>query len=209
LICGATVDRTNPRGPISIQQFSDDVAGFIHELGLAPVSVVGISLGGMVAFQLAADHPELIDRLVVVNALPDNKLLQQARGQIWMRKLIVRFLGLERMGTVLGGRIFPGEDMEEERALMAQRWAENGKRAYQHSFQAAVDWPGVTERLSGFEGPTLMVSSEHDYVGLDQKQPYLDALPGVRHVVVDDARHAVPMERPHRFNQVLSEFLAD
>lgn len=198
-----------PKGSYSIQQFSDDVAALINQIDLAPVSVVGISLGGMVAFQLAADHPELIDRLVVVNALPDNKLLQEARGQIWMRKLIVRFLGLERMGKVLGARLFPGEDMEEQRALMAERWAENDKKAYQKSFQAAVDWPGVTEQLTDFDRPALMISSEHDYVGLEQKQPYLDALPDIGHEVIEDARHAVPMERPDRFNQVLKDFLAE
>lgn len=197
-----------PEGPYSIQQFSEDVAELIDELDLAPVSVVGISLGGMVAFQLATDHPGLIDRLVVVNALPDNKLLQEARGQIWMRRLIVRFLGLERMGRILGERLFPDEDLEEERAQMAQRWAENDKRAYQASFEAAVDWPGVTNQLSSFDRPTLMISSDQDYVGLDQKQPYLDALPGVEHAVIDDARHAVPVERPGRFNEVLAGFLS-
>lgn len=197
-----------PNGPYTIHQFSEDVAELIDELDLAPVSAVGISLGGMVAFQLATDHPELMDRLVVVNALPDNRLLHEARGQIWMRRFIVRFLGLERMGRILGARLFPDEDMEEERMQMARRWAENDKRAYQHSFEAAVDWPGVTDQLQSFDRPTLMISSDQDYVGLDQKQPYLDALPQVKHVVIEDARHAVPVERPDRFNEVLTEFLA-
>ena len=198
-----------PEGPYSIRQFSEDVAGLIREIDLAPVSVVGISLGGMVAFQLAADQPELIDRLVIVNALPDNELLQEARGQILLRKLIVRFLGLERMGKILGARLFPDEQMEEERAMMAERWAENDKRAYQHAFQAIVDWPGVTDRFSDFDRPTLIISSDQDYVAVDKKRPYLDAMPGVEHVVIEDARHAVPMERAGRFNQVLADFLAD
>lgn len=196
-----------PPGPYSIELFSGDVAGLIDDLGLAPVTIVGISLGGMVAFQLAADHPELIDKLVVVNALPDNVLLQRERGQILARKLIVRFLGLERMGRILGSRLFPDAEMEEERNLMATRWAENDKKAYQSSFQAAVDWPGVTGELDGFHRPMLMISSEEDYVPLDQKQPYLDELPAMRHAVIEDARHAVPMERPEEFNRVLAEFL--
>jgi len=197
-----------PDGPYSMSQFSEDVAGLITELELTPVSVVGISLGGMVAFQLATDHPELIDRLVVVNALPDNRLLQEARGQIWMRRLIVRFLGLERMGRILGARLFPDEDMEEQRTVMAQRWAENDKAAYQASFEAAVGWPGVTDRFPAFDGPTLMISSDQDYVELEKKQAYLDAHPSVEHAVIEDARHAVPAERPDRFNEVLAEFLA-
>lgn len=197
-----------PEGRYTIELFSEDVAGLISQLGLAPVTVVGISLGGMVAFQLAADHPDLIDRLIVVNALPDNELLRQVPIQILMRRLIVRFLGLERMGKILGERLFPDEEMQEERALLAKRWAENDKKAYQKSFQAVVDWPGVTGRLDGFDGPMLMISSDEDYVSLEQKQPYLDALAAMKHAVIEDARHAVPMERPERFNRAISEFLA-
>ena len=198
-----------PKGTYSIGQFSEDVARLIERIDLAPVSVVGISLGGMVSFQLAADHPDIIDKLVVVNALPDNELLRTARGQILLRKLIVRFLGLKRMGKFLGARLFPDEDMREERAMMAERWAANDKRAYQQAFQAIVEWPGVTERLESFDRPTLMISSEQDYVSLDRKEPYLEALPLVEHVVIEDARHAVPIERADRFNRVLEEFLGD
>ena len=197
-----------PTNPYSIEMFSNDVAGLLTQLDLAPVAVVGISLGGMVAFQLAADRPELIDKLVVVNALPDNDLLAEARGQILVRKLIVRLLGMRKMGEVLGKRLFPDEDMVAERALIAERWAENDKGAYQRAFQAIVDWPGVTGRLAGFGRPTLMISSDEDYVGLDKKQPYLDQLPWIQHVVIEDARHAVPIERAERFNRVLGDFLA-
>ena len=198
-----------PKSPYSVEQFANDVAGVTDELDLAPISVVGISLGGMVAFQLAADRPELIDRLVVVNALPDNNLLADARGQILIRKLMVRFLGLKRMGKILGKRLFPDENMAEERALMAERWAENDKAAYQRAFQAIVDWPGVTEELAGFDRPALMISSDHDYVPLEEKQPYLELLPWMRHEVIEDARHAVPMERTEQFNRVLGGFLAE
>jgi 3-oxoadipate enol-lactonase len=197
-----------PEGRYSIAQFSDDVAGLIGHLELGPVTVVGISLGGMVAFQLAADHPELLDKLVVVNALPDNELLRQARGQIRVRKLIVRFLGMKRMGEVLGSRLFPDEDMEAERKLMASRWAENDKKAYQRSFQAVVDWPGVARALDDFNKPILMISSDQDYVPLEAKQPYIDAMSAIEQVVIKKARHAVPMERPEQFNRVLAEFLA-
>lgn len=197
-----------PSGPYTIELFSEDIAGLIGQLGVAPVIVVGISLGGMVAFQLAADHRELLAKLVVVNALPDNKLLQEARGQILMRKLIVRFLGLERMGKILAGRLFPGDDLGEERAMMAKRLAENDKKAYQESFRAAVSWPGVTGQLEETDLPMLMISSDEDYVPVEQKQPYVNAMPGLTHVVIEDARHAVPVERPTKFNRALGEFLA-
>lgn len=196
-----------PPGPYSIEQFASDVAGLIDHLGIAPVSVVGISLGGMVAFQLAAARPDLLDKVVIVNALPDNDLLADARMQVAIRKMIVRVLGLRRMGAFLAPRLFPDEDMEEERQILVERWAENDKRAYQASFQAIIDWPGVTARIGDFSGPMLMVSASDDYVPLATKQPYLDRLPQIEHVVIGNSHHAVPVERPDAFNRVLAEFL--
>lgn len=197
-----------PRGKYTIEGFARDVAGVIEHLDIAPVPVVGISLGGMVAFQLAVDHPELVGRLAIVNALPDGDLLANARAQILARKAIVRVFGMRKMGEFLGPKLFPDEDMGEERRLLVERWAMNDKKSYMKSFQAVLDWPGVTGRFDDFEGPTLMISSDNDYVSLEQKEPYLDLMPGVDHAVIENAHHAVPVERPDRFNRILEDFLA-
>ena len=197
-----------PRGKYTIAGFARDVAGLIEHLDVAPVPLVGISLGGMVAFQLAVDRPELVDRLAVVNALPDGELLANARGQILARKAIVRIFGMRRMGEYLGPRLFPDEDMAEERRLLAERWEMNDRKSYLKAFQAILDWPGVTNKLGSLSGPVLMVSSDHDYVPLEQKDPYLELMPGVDHAVIENAHHAVPVERPERFNRILEDFLS-
>ena len=54
--------------PLSLRQFADDVAGFIAQRGLAPVDVVGFSMGGATALGLAAHHPEAVNRLAVISA---------------------------------------------------------------------------------------------------------------------------------------------
>lgn len=197
-----------PVGPYSIRQFSDDVAAVIVALDLAPVTVVGISMGGMTAFQLGADHPELIDRLVIVNALPDSALVQQARGQVRLRQAMLRVFGLRRLGRMLAARLFVDPDQEEERATMAQRWATNDKRAYAAAFQAILAWPGVTDSIGAFDRPFLMISADQDYAPLAVKQPYVDALPTLQHVVIENSHHAVPVERPVQFNAVLDQFLS-
>ncbi len=53
-----------------IVDHASDAAGLIEALGIAPAHVVGISLGGMIAFQLAVDAPNLVRSLVIVNAAP-------------------------------------------------------------------------------------------------------------------------------------------
>ena len=184
-----------PPGPYSIAEYSSDTAALIDELGVAPVTVVGISLGGMVGFQMAADHPELIDRLVVVNAVPEFKVEGIGfRVQIAIRKLLTRLVSMAKIGEILAGLLFPEDGMEEQRHKMVERWSENEKRDYQNAFRAILTWPGVGEAMSGFHRPTLFIVSDEDYTPVDSKRPYVEATPNASMVVIDNARHAVPVE---------------
>ncbi len=54
-----------PTGAYSIDQMAEDVAGLFGALGIAGADVVGYSMGGKIALQLAASHPELLDHLVL------------------------------------------------------------------------------------------------------------------------------------------------
>ena len=93
--------------------------------------VVGISMGGMIAFQLAVDAPELVRSLVIVNsgpAMPIKTLAQ--RMVIWSRIAIVRIRGMRKMGEVLATRLLPKPEHAAERAQFIERWAANDPRAY-------------------------------------------------------------------------------
>lgn len=198
-----------PSGPYSIETFAGDVAGLLVRLDVAPSAVVGISLGGMVGFQLAADHPDLVDRLMAVNAVPAFEMPTLGmKIQVGIRRLITRFAGMEKIGEILAGRLFPDEDMSEERALLVERWARNDKTAYQASFQAILDWPGVVAEMMGFAKPIVVVASDQDYTSVESKRPYVDQMPTAEMVVIENAHHAVPVERPDAFNTVLGEFLS-
>lgn len=198
-----------PPGPYSIEAFAGDVAGLVDQLGLGPVAVVGISLGGMVGFQLAADRPDLVDRLMAVNAVQNFEIVSFAmRAQVLVRKLITLFAGMEKIGEVLADRLFPEEGMERERTLMVERWKTNDKAAYRASFQAILDWSGVVEEMRAFERPVLVVASDQDYTTVESKQPWVERMPTAQMVVIEKAHHAVPVERPEAFNEVLEDFLA-
>jgi pimeloyl-ACP methyl ester carboxylesterase len=59
----ADIDR-----PLSYEAMADDIAGFIRHLGLTKADIMGYSLGGGVAIQIAIRHPRVVHRLVVVSA---------------------------------------------------------------------------------------------------------------------------------------------
>jgi len=60
-----------PPGPYSIPLFAADTIELIRSLDIAPVHVIGISMGGMIAFQVAVDAPEMVKSLVIVNSGPE------------------------------------------------------------------------------------------------------------------------------------------
>ncbi len=197
-----------PPGPYSIEQFASDTAGLIRSLDLPPAHVAGLSMGGMIGFQLAVNSPDLVRSLVIVNSGPEF-ILRTLRQKVEMakREFILNILGVRRMGAVLSRRLFPKPEQKRLRSFMARLWAENDKRAYRDSLRALKGW-SVVGRLKDIRSPTLIVTADQDYTPLVYKQWYANQIPGAELAVISDSRHATPVDQPDRFNHVVMEFLA-
>jgi pimeloyl-ACP methyl ester carboxylesterase len=197
-----------PTGPYSVPLFAQDAAALIRALEAAPAHVVGISMGGMIALQLAVDEPALVRSLVVVNSGPELVVRTfRERLMILQRFLIVRLLRMRKMEEVLSQRLFPRPDQAPLRQMFVERWAENDPRAYREAMRALVGW-SVADRLGDIRCPTLVIASDQDYTPVSAKEAYVARMPNARLVVIPDAHHAVTVERPEEFNQALLDFLA-
>ena len=196
-----------PKGPYSISMFAEDIAELIKSLKVDPVHVVGISLGGAIGFHLAINHPYITKSLVVVNmsASVPIKTLKE-KQMFFLRVLIVKMMGMRKMGEVLAKRLFIKPEQEELRERMASRWAENDKKAYLSSLKTLKNW-SVLERLHEIKCPTLVVSADEDYTPLSAKEEYTALIPNAKLVVIEDARHAVSVEKPGELNTILMDFL--
>ena len=198
-----------PPGPYRMTQFARDVAVFINKLEVAPVHLVGLSMGGMVALQLAADAPQLIRSLAIVNSSADTRLHDW--DDLWFyvsRRTAVQVLGMRRVGHIIADRLFVKPDQDELREEFIKRWASNDKKGYLWSIDAIMGW-SVADRLSSIDVPTLLISSEHDYTPISEKNRIAAEMPRADLVVVEDARHALPVEKPDEFNAILDGFLRE
>lgn len=196
-----------PRERYSIQGFAEDVAALIEHLRLGPVHLVGISMGGMIGFQLGVDHPALLKSLCIVNSGPEVKAKSPRDYlEIAIRWSLSRLLSLDSIAKALGLRLFPKPEQAELRRKIEQRWPQNDKRAYLASLDAIIGW-GVRERLARILCPTLVVTADHDYTPVAIKAAYVKELPNARLVVIEDSRHATPLDQPERFNSILLNFI--
>jgi pimeloyl-ACP methyl ester carboxylesterase len=197
---------SKPPGPYSIPLFAEDTANLLKTLEVSPAHVVGISMGGMIAFQLAVSTPEVVRSLVIVNSAPAFAVRTlKERMQVWQRFLIVRLLGMRKMGEVLSERLFPEAEHEELRRVFVERWAENDGRAYREAMRAIVGW-SVVDQLEDISCRTLVIAADGDYTPVDEKKEYVERMAQAELVVIEDARHAVPVERPRKFNAALEAF---
>ncbi|OLU32237.1 alpha/beta fold hydrolase [Pseudomonas sp. PA27(2017)] len=198
-----------PRQRYRIADFADDAAALIDHLQLAPVHLVGISMGGMIGFQLGVDHPQLLRSLTVVNSAPEVKAKKPSDYlQIAKRWTLARVLSLDATARALARLLFPKPEQAELRRKVEERWPRNDKRAYLASLDAIIGW-GVRERLALITCPTLVISADRDYTPIALKQAYVDELPDARLLVIKDSRHATPLDQPEHFNRSLLAFVRE
>lgn len=169
-----------------------EAASHLHtwmvRLGIERASLVGHSMGGFIAAEMAVHHPESVDRLVLVNAaaLPfDYGHLQHAVG-------LARALPRLPMGflTVLA--------TDGYRAGPLTLW--NAGRQLLRT--------DIRHQLAAIEAPTLLIWGERDsVVPLGIGRRLAEVIPGARLAVIEKAGHVPMWERPEAFNSVLIEFL--
>ena len=192
-----------------MSMFAADTVSLLKALGIENPHIVGLSLGGGVAFQMAVDASLPIKSLVIVNSTPELLIRTlKDRLMVWQRIAIVNLLGMRKMGEVLSKRLFIKPEQEGIRQIFADRWAENDQRAYLNSMRALVGW-SVSARIGSISCPTLIISADQDYSPISVKEAYTAEIPGARLAVIPDSRHATPVEHPDEFNQVLQKFLAE
>ena len=196
-----------PRDAYSMPLFASDVKELLHRLGIEKVHLVGLSMGGMIAFQLAVDSQELIQSMTIINSGPAVTVKTfKDRLSIWLRFLIVRFMGMQKMGETLAPRLFVEPEQDNLRQMFIQRWAENDPQAYMNAMRAIVGWD-VEHQIHDINIPALIIASDKDYTPVSAKESYVKKMPDATLHVIENAHHAVPIEHPDIVNDAVMRFI--
>lgn len=197
-----------PPGPYRMSQLAADVALLLMRRQARPAHVVGLSLGGAVAQQLAIDYPELVRSLVLVNTASRFVSTQWRQRLLGARRFADVYLqGMDKVAENVAGRLFPLLDQAPMRAEAVRRIAANDLAAYRASLWAVARF-NVTFLLDLIHCPTLVVAGENDTtVPIAPKQLLAQRIRGSRWLVIAGSGHATPLDQPAAFNQAVIEFL--
>jgi pimeloyl-ACP methyl ester carboxylesterase len=197
-----------PRGSYTIAQMAEDALAVLDAANVADASVYGISMGGMIAQELALRHPERVRALVLGAStaggakhtlpepavldflrrrpsLPDEEAAWAAVPYQYSRATRERHFG--RIAEDIAQRLrFPPEP---------------------HAYRAqagAARWHDTNGRLRSIQAPTLVLhGSEDRIVPLVNGERLAGSIPGARFEVLDDAGHLYPTDSPEAARVVL------
>jgi 3-oxoadipate enol-lactonase len=197
-----------PEQPYTIEDLADQARSLLADVGHEHVDVVGVSLGGLVAQRLAADAPELVGRLVIVDAVP---VYPEPLREMWrdragrapaegMAPFVDPTLALWFTADLMAGG---GEVVESVRRALLDA----DPRGYALACRA-LEQADVTGALDRITATTLVVCGEDDAPPFTAAATELAArLPGARVVWLAPARHAGVLEQPEQFRAALVDFL--
>lgn len=195
-------------GDYGVPRFAADTWRLLDHLRVTAPVLVGHSMGGAVAMQMALDRPGAVRALVLANTLPSflTDTLPK-RLMLWTRLLLMGVLGPRRLSQIMTQRMYPHPHQAKLRAKVARRNARHDRNVYLASIRALTRW-SILDRVRELAMPVLVLASEHDYFGGGEVDRFLALLPNGRLRRFAGARHGLPLERPEEFSRAVLEFLA-
>lgn len=199
--------QVHPDRPLELDDLVGQVAETIRRLLPGRrVVLLGYSLGAVVTAKLSADHPELVERLILVSGWARTDLQQILRNDVWQ--------ALRRSGNdqalreystfcAFGGPFLSGKTREDMQPGMdAMDFNSFGDQ--QMELNRRID---ITTEVETIAAPTLVISCTHDQMVPTRHQLALfGAIENSRYVEIPTG-HAVVFERPSELSHHIQQFL--
>ena len=209
-------DSEMPQGDISITNYAACVEELCDRLGLGRIAVVGNSMGGFTAAELAIRNPGRLDRLVLVDAAGISiSDLRRQPSMTLVRLLAAQSTSATRQrATLLRPRLrhlaFRAVMRHPTRMpldLLAANEGGPGKPGFLLAMDALLSYD-FRERLPEIACRTLIVHGREDgLVPVADAEDFNRLIPDSRLLLMDDTGHVPMMERPLTFNRELLQFL--
>jgi pimeloyl-ACP methyl ester carboxylesterase len=210
-----------PRETISIAGYARLVASLLQALEVQDAVVVGNSMGGFIAAEIAITYPTLTSRLVLVSAagittehLSSSRVLPTLRAA--RRGLFATAGWLAAQSDFVARRsrlrratlsVVTAHPERLPAPLVSEQIRGSGTPGFMDALDAMAHY-AIRKRLPEIGCPTLIIWGEVDrLVPLRDADVFLELIPDARKIVYADTGHVSMLERPERFNADLEAFL--
>jgi len=200
-----------PSSGYSIERQAALVKGVLDKLGVERVAAIGHSMGGEVVTELAEAHPELIEKMVLIDTPPKTENAAKPGSQsvpLW-DELMWRFISPEDFRKALAQRFAPGFQVPDKFVADLEQLT---YRAFT-SAHGGVDFETakpVYERLMalGKVPPLLIITGAQDPLVPPEKAKLYERVPGAMVATIDGAGHSPMVEKPEKTLELIKVFLA-
>ncbi|MCK5840372.1 MAG: alpha/beta fold hydrolase [Bacteroidales bacterium] len=209
------VGRTMPQETeISIGKIADDCIALIKHLGFSSVNVLGHSMGGFVALDLAIRYPDYVNSLILAGTSSSNSMRNNAmfmdlasclesgmEMKLWFRNLFY---------WIFSPRFFENKEAVNDAVRFSIEYPyPQSPVAFRNQVMAIADYDG-TDDLAKICSKTLVICGKEDLLFPPEVGEALaQAIPGADFSVIKCAPHSMYTEQPQAFTNCVLDFLLD
>ncbi|MEP6706574.1 MAG: alpha/beta hydrolase [Pyrinomonadaceae bacterium] len=199
-----------PPGPYSITTMASDAAAVMNAAGAGAAHVLGFSMGGFIAQELALNYPEKVRALILagtacggrdaVRAAPEVLVALEARGVKTLEEAFWMMAPYNYDSSTLPARL--EEDLAASLRTPLQR------KGYVAQLQGIALWAGSHNRLSKLDAPVLIIHGESDQLIPPANARILaSAIANSRVVMIPRAGHRFMTDQPEAASEAILSFL--
>jgi pimeloyl-ACP methyl ester carboxylesterase len=197
---------------VSMEQFADDLAGLLDAMGInGPVTFCGLSMGGYIAWQFAQRHPSRLSRLIICDSRAAADSADAAANRLKMADIVLRD-GPEPVAWAMMPKLFAqcsSQRCPQVIERVRQMVMSTNPVAIAAAHRGMAVRPDVTSLLPSLRIPTLILCGEHDAISpVAEMKGFTEMIPGAEFVMITDAGHMAPMEKPELVNAAIRQFLS-
>lgn len=210
--CVTTIDLPGSAGshdvavPSTVEELSLMVADTIHQSGLNRYSILGHSLGAMIALEISLQFPEALDKMVQYGGCPDGYLPERFETtEDSINK--IRNEGIAAVAAEIAAKWFQRGDKDPLYPLALEAGNRSNEEAAIDHLKTWDHWR-ARERLATVQTPTLIICGDSDRsTHPDLSVEMWKKIPGAQLFIAPNAGHIVHLEHTEFFNRIVQLFL--
>ena len=200
----------------TIKTMADDTVGLMDLLGIDKAHILGISMGGMIAQELAINYPQRVNKLVLVCTTPGRDEKGRHSPELLRAMGLKEDFSDEDIGNVDMGKVSKSLNSHAFSSgaigmvavpfcwVRMKLFGVEGQRG---QFEAAMAYSAL-DRLHKVKAPTLVIAGTGDrIVPLRDSELLAERIPQARLVKIEGGSHTLMAEKRGRFNREVLSFL--